>query len=131
MNIPENEKIKIKEKASFLLQKGFNFKDDEFLEYEKGNIKISVAYSFQEAIVNIFFQEPYSCFSVGWMLIYMKNEEYEAFLKTKKNKVEIVLKELSYLELYFDKLTDYDFCKKTRDENMPPLPDVDLDSLDL
>lgn len=131
MEISREDKEIIKQHSTFLLNSGYLLYEDEFLEFVKKDIKIQIAYSYQEGGVNVFFQEPYSCFSVGWLSYYLEKNKYEEFIKVKREKLEHVIFELDFLKNNFENLTNYDFCKKTQNENQMDISDIDPNSFDL
>lgn len=90
MEIPKNEKEIIKEKSSFLLEKGYSLEEDEFLKYTSSCITIQISYSFQEAGVGIFFQEPFSFFSIGRLHSYIEPQENKKFMNAKPEKIQMV-----------------------------------------
>lgn len=131
MEIPKNEKEIIKEKAHFLIEKGYILEEGEFLKYKYSDITIQIAYSFQEAGVGIFFQEPFSFFSIGWLYCYIAPQENKKNMENTTEKIQIVLFELEFLKKNFDKLTKYDFCKRIQEENQADISNIDPNSFDL
>lgn len=117
MDIPENEKMIIKEKATFLIDKGYKLSEGEFLKYTLKDVTIQIAYSFQEGNIGIFFEKPFSFFSVGWLFYYLEKDIFTDFIREKRGKVEYVLFELEFLKNNLDNLTKYSFCKKIDDES--------------
>lgn len=131
MEIPKNEKEIIKEKALFLIEKGYTLEEDEFLKYKSSSNTIQIAYSFQEAGVGIFFQDPFSFFSIGWLYFYIAPQEYNKIMENKPEKKQIILLELEFLRRNFDKLTEYNFCKGIQEKNQSDISNIDPDSFDL
>ena len=131
MEIPKNEKEIIKEKALFLIEKGYTLEEDEFLKYKSSDNTIQIAYSFQEAGVGIFFQEPFSFFSIGWLYSYIAPQEYKRFMDNRPEKKQVVLSELEFLKNNFYKLTEYNFCKIIQEKNQTDISNINPNSFDL
>lgn len=105
----------IKKRANFLLKKGTKLKDEnEFnIEYSSDSLSISIVFErYADASdISIRFIKENKSFSVGWIVRVYDDIEFNDYVINKKDKLINVLGLLNFIEDYYEKVTDINFCK--------------------
>lgn len=105
----------IKKRANFLLKKGTKLKDEnEFnIEYSSDSLSISIVFErYADASdISIRFIKENKSFSVGWIVRVYDDIEFNDYVINKKDKLINVLGLLNFIEDYYEKVTDINFCE--------------------
>lgn len=110
--ITDYEREQILEAGSFLEEKGYEAKVDEYgVDYSNGNIQFSFAYPPYENIsqASIRFKGINDLFDLGWVAFVREKVDVDA-----KKKLLNLLAIFEFVKGHYNEITNYEYCKESR-----------------